>query len=71
MYLKKLGLVYEATNDNKSASETYKAIKTDYPESTEAQHCGPLWVRSLFPYMSYAWDRPHKIVPSPKEELYH
>ena len=37
MYLKKLGLVYEATNDNKSASETYKAIKTDYPESTEAQ----------------------------------
>jgi tetratricopeptide (TPR) repeat protein len=37
MYLKKLGLVYEATNDNKSASETYKTIKTDYPESTEAQ----------------------------------
>ena len=37
MYLKKLGLVYEATNDNKSASETYKTIKTDYPESAEAQ----------------------------------
>ena len=37
MYLKKLGLVYEATNDNKSASEAYKTIKTDYPESTEAQ----------------------------------
>lgn len=37
MYLKKLGLVYEATNDNKSAVETYQTIKTDYPESTEAQ----------------------------------
>ncbi len=37
MYLKKLGLVYEATNDFKSASETYNTIKTDYPESTEAQ----------------------------------
>ncbi len=36
-YLKKLGLVYEAQNDNKSASETYKKIKSDYPESTEAQ----------------------------------
>jgi len=37
LYLKKLGLVYEAANDSKSASETYKSIKTDYPESTEAQ----------------------------------
>jgi TolA-binding protein len=37
MYLKKLGLVYEAANDNKSASETYKTIKADYPESAEAQ----------------------------------
>jgi tetratricopeptide (TPR) repeat protein len=36
-YLKKLGLVYEAQNDNKSAEDTYKKIKTDYPESTEAQ----------------------------------
>jgi tetratricopeptide (TPR) repeat protein len=36
-YLKKLGLVYEAQNDNKSASDTYKKIKSDYPESTEAQ----------------------------------
>jgi tetratricopeptide (TPR) repeat protein len=36
-YLKKLGLVYEIQNDNKSASETYKKIKSDYPESTEAQ----------------------------------
>ncbi len=36
-YLKKLGLVYEAQNDNKSAAETYKKVKTDYPESTEAQ----------------------------------
>jgi tetratricopeptide (TPR) repeat protein len=36
-YLKKLGLVYEAQNDNKSADETYKKIKSDYPESAEAQ----------------------------------
>jgi len=36
-YLKKLGLVYEAQNDNKDASDTYKKIKTDYPESPEAQ----------------------------------
>lgn len=36
-YLKKLGLVYEAQNDNKAADETYKKIKTDYPESNEAQ----------------------------------
>lgn len=36
-YLKKLGLVYEAQNDNKSADETYKKIKADYPESNEAQ----------------------------------
>jgi tetratricopeptide (TPR) repeat protein len=37
VYLKKLGLVYEAQNDNKAASETYKSIKSDYPSSTEAQ----------------------------------
>jgi tetratricopeptide (TPR) repeat protein len=37
-YLKKLGLVYEAQNDNKSASDTYKKIKSDYPESSEAQN---------------------------------
>lgn len=36
-YLKKLGLVYEAEKNNKEASETYKKIKTEYPESTEAQ----------------------------------
>ncbi len=36
-YLKKLGLVYEAQNDNKSADEAYKKIKSDYPESNEAQ----------------------------------
>jgi TolA-binding protein len=35
--LKKLGLVYEAQNDNKSAADIYKKIKTDYPESNEAQ----------------------------------
>ncbi|MDB5030609.1 tetratricopeptide repeat protein [Mucilaginibacter sp.] len=38
LYLKKLGLVYEAQNDNKSASETYKSIKSDYPTSAEAQN---------------------------------
>lgn len=37
-YLKKLGLVYEAKKDNQSASESYKKIKTDYPESAEAQN---------------------------------
>jgi tetratricopeptide (TPR) repeat protein len=37
VYLKKLGLVYEAKKDNKSAADTYKKIKTDYPTSTEAQ----------------------------------
>jgi len=37
LYLKKLGLVYEAQNNNKDADDTYKKIKSDYPESTEAQ----------------------------------
>ncbi|MBS7566521.1 tetratricopeptide repeat protein [Mucilaginibacter sp. Bleaf8] len=37
-YLKKLGLVYEAEKNNKEASETYKKLKTEYPESTEAQN---------------------------------
>jgi tetratricopeptide (TPR) repeat protein len=37
MYLKKLGLVYEAANDNKSADDAYKKIKSDYPESAQAQ----------------------------------
>jgi tetratricopeptide (TPR) repeat protein len=36
-YLKKLGLVYEARKDSKSAAESYQKIKTDYPTSTEAQ----------------------------------
>ncbi|PTQ92680.1 cytochrome c-type biogenesis protein CcmH/NrfG [Mucilaginibacter yixingensis] len=36
-YLKKLGLVYEAKNDYKTAADTYKQIKSDYPESVEAQ----------------------------------
>lgn len=38
IYLKKLGLVYEAQNDNKSAADAYKSIKTDYPNSAEAQN---------------------------------
>ena len=37
IYLKKLGLVYEAANDNKSADEAYKKIKSDYPDSPESQ----------------------------------
>lgn len=36
-YLKKLGLVYEEQKDYKSADETYKKVKSDYPESSEAQ----------------------------------
>jgi len=38
IYLKKLGLVYETQKDYKSAADTYKKIKTDYPESNEAQN---------------------------------
>jgi TolA-binding protein len=38
LYLKKLGLVYEAQNDNKSALDAYKSIKNDYATSTEAQN---------------------------------
>jgi tetratricopeptide (TPR) repeat protein len=38
LYLKKLGLVYEAQNDNKSALDAYKSIKTDYATSAEAQN---------------------------------
>lgn len=38
IYLKKLGLVYEAQNDNKSADEAYKEIKSEYPESPQAQN---------------------------------
>jgi tetratricopeptide (TPR) repeat protein len=37
MYLKKLGLVYEAQNDYKSADQAYKRIKNDYPDSPQAQ----------------------------------
>ncbi|QXV66674.1 tetratricopeptide repeat protein [Mucilaginibacter achroorhodeus] len=37
LYLKKLGLVYEAKKDKAAAAEAYKKIKSDYPESAEAQ----------------------------------
>jgi len=37
MYLKKLGLVYDAEKDYKSAIESYQKIKTDYPTSAESQ----------------------------------
>jgi tetratricopeptide (TPR) repeat protein len=36
MYLKKLGLVYETQNDNKSADDAYKRIKNEYPDSPQA-----------------------------------
>jgi tetratricopeptide (TPR) repeat protein len=38
LYLKKLGLVYEAQKDNKSADDVYKSIKSDYPESAQSQN---------------------------------
>lgn len=38
LYLKKLGLVYEAQKKNQDAVKTYKQIKSDYPESTEASN---------------------------------
>jgi tetratricopeptide (TPR) repeat protein len=37
VYLKKLGLVYDAEKNYKSAVESYQKIKTDYPTSAEAQ----------------------------------
>ncbi len=37
-YLKKLGLVYEAENNNKDAADIYRKIKSDYPESPDAQN---------------------------------
>ncbi|HWZ15543.1 MAG TPA: tetratricopeptide repeat protein [Mucilaginibacter sp.] len=37
-YLKKLGLVYEAQRDNKSADDAYKRIKSEYPESIQSQN---------------------------------
>ncbi|MFF5383978.1 tetratricopeptide repeat protein [Pedobacter suwonensis] len=37
MFLKKLGLVNESQNDYKGAVEAYTKIKTQYPESAEAQ----------------------------------
>jgi len=46
LYLKKLGLVYETQNDNQSADETYKKIKSDYPESPEAQNIDELIARA-------------------------
>ncbi|MBP3943453.1 tetratricopeptide repeat protein [Sphingobacteriaceae bacterium WQ 2009] len=37
LFLKKLGLVYEAQNEFKQAEEAYTKIKSDFPESQEAQ----------------------------------
>jgi len=36
LFLKKLGLVYEALEDFKNAEKTYQTIKSDYPNSPEA-----------------------------------
>lgn len=36
IYLKKLGLVYEAQKNFNDAAEAYQKIKTDFPESNEA-----------------------------------
>ena len=36
LFLKKLGLVYEALEDFKNAEQAYQSIKTDYPNSPEA-----------------------------------
>ena len=38
IYLKKSGLVYEQQRDYKAADDSYKKIKTDYPESPQAQN---------------------------------
>ncbi len=43
LFLKKLGLVYEALEDFKNAEKSYQSIKSDYPESPEANMIdGPL-----------------------------
>jgi len=36
LFLKKLGLVYEASEDFKNAEQAYQSIKSDYPNSPEA-----------------------------------
>lgn len=43
LFLKKLGLVYEALEDYKNAEKSYQTIKSDYPQSAEASMIdGPL-----------------------------
>ncbi|ATP58771.1 hypothetical protein CPT03_21025 [Pedobacter ginsengisoli] len=37
LFLKKLGLVYESQKDYKDAADAYNKIKTQYPQSQEAQ----------------------------------
>lgn len=46
LFLKKLGLVYEASEDFKNAEETYQAIKSDYPNSPEANMVDGLIARA-------------------------
>lgn len=46
LFLKKLGLVYEALEDFKNAEQAYQSIKTDYPDSPEANTIDGLLARA-------------------------
>lgn len=46
LFLKKLGLVYEALEDFKNAAEAYQSIKIDYPNSPEANMIDALIARA-------------------------
>lgn len=46
LFLKKLGLVYEALEDFKNAEQAYQSIKTDYPNSPEANMIDGLLARA-------------------------
>lgn len=46
LFLKKLGLVYEALEDFKNAEKAYQSIKTDYPNSPEANMIDGLLARA-------------------------
>ncbi|PRD46405.1 tetratricopeptide repeat protein [Sphingobacterium haloxyli] len=46
LFLKKLGLVYEALEDFKNAEQAYQSIKSDYPNSPEANMIDGLIARA-------------------------
>lgn len=46
LFLKKLGLVYEALEDFKNAEKSYQSIKIDFPESAEASMIEGLLARA-------------------------